>query len=97
MRDVLLVPAVLGWSNADTGPERVRLYALDQGPQPRWAEPVARVAEHALVERSAAEGDQAIVLVVGDRFLPKNVFEQCQVAAVLAVAEVLAKAAFDQS
>lgn len=97
MRDVLLVPAVLGWSNSDTGPENVRLYALDQGPQPRWAEPSARVVERALKERLAAEGDRAIVLVVGDRFLPNDVFEKCQVAAVLAVAEVLAKAAFEQT
>jgi hypothetical protein len=97
MRDVLLVPAVLGWSNSDTGPENVRLYALDQGPSPRWVEPSARVVERSLVERLAVEGDRAVVLVVGDRFLPNDVFEQCQVAAVLAVAEVLAKAAFEQT
>ena len=89
MSDVLLVPAVLGWSNSDTGPENVRLYALDEGTAPRWIQPIARVVERALLESRAQEGDRAVVLVVGDRFLSNDVFERCQIAAVLAVTEVL--------
>jgi hypothetical protein len=95
MSDVLLVPAVLGWSNSDTGPENVRLYALDEGSGPRWTQPVARVVERALLESQAREGDRAIVLVVGDRFLSNDVFERCQVAAVLAVAEILVTTSSD--
>lgn len=62
------LPAVLGWSNADTGPVGLRLYALDQGDSPRWARPHARVAEQALMEAGASEGDRYRIVRQGDRF-----------------------------
>ncbi|HKR56387.1 MAG TPA: hypothetical protein VJS20_08800, partial [Gemmatimonadales bacterium] len=52
----------LGWSNPDTGPTSLRLYALDQGDQPRWAQPHARVAEVPLIEAGAKEGERYVLL-----------------------------------
>jgi hypothetical protein len=84
-----LIPAVLGWSNPDTGPESTRLYATDLDSHPRWAEPVARTVEKALAEHHHNEGDRAMVLAVGNRFLSDEVFARCQSAALQAVAQVL--------
>lgn len=66
-----VIPCTLGWANEDTGPENVRLYALDAGPAPRWAEPHARCAETAIVDRDGGlrEGDRYLVVRVGDRFV----------------------------
>lgn len=84
------VPCVLGWSNHDTGPMSLRLYALDQGPHPRHAEPFARVAEQPLMEAgNAVEGDRAIVVLVGDRHLSEDDFAACGVAVEQAVRAVL--------
>lgn len=52
------IPLKLGWSNPNCGPESMRLYALDLGDQPRWAEPHARCAETVLRERGAHEGSR---------------------------------------
>jgi hypothetical protein len=62
-----VVPVTLGWSNPDTGPTDLRLYALDQGPAPRWVQPHARVAEVPLVERGGTEGDRYVVIRTGGR------------------------------
>lgn len=71
MIDPYALPCTLGWSNPDTGPENVRLYALDAGPSPRWAKPHARVAETAIREHDGGmrEGDRYLVVRVGDRFV----------------------------
>lgn len=63
----LAVTCTLGWSNADTGPDNMRLYALDMGNSPRWATP-PRVPEAALREAGAQEGDRFLVVRLGDRF-----------------------------
>jgi hypothetical protein len=61
---VVAIPVKLGWSNADTGPENMRLYALDAGDSPRWAKPHARVAETAIREtRAWIEGARGMVLI----------------------------------
>jgi hypothetical protein len=87
------VPCTLGWSNHDTGPMSLRLYALDQGPQPRHEKPFARVAEQPLMEGGhATEGTRAIVVLVGDRFTPDELLAKCQAAAVNAVALTLDEA-----
>jgi hypothetical protein len=66
----LVIPCTLGWANPDTGPESVRLYALDAGASPRWAKPRARVAETAIREAGRPwEGDRYLVVQVGDRFV----------------------------
>lgn len=70
--DPLVLPAVLGWANPDTGPENLRLYALDAGPSPRWAKPHARVVEQAIVEYDGGqlrEGDRYLVVRLGSRFV----------------------------
>lgn len=66
-----VIPCTLGWANEDTGPESLRLYALDAGAAPRWATPHARCAETAIVERDGGlrEGDRYLVVRVGDRFV----------------------------
>jgi hypothetical protein len=71
MIDPYVVPCVLGWANEDTGPESLRLYALDAGPSPRWTQPHARCAETAIVEHDGGlrEGDRYLVARVGDRFV----------------------------
>jgi len=56
----------LGWSNPDTGPTSLRLYALDQGDQPRWTQPHARVAEMPLIEAGAHEGSRYVLLRAED-------------------------------
>lgn len=56
------IPLKLGWSNPNCGPESMRLYALDQGDQPRWAEPHARVAETVLRELGAHEGSRWLLI-----------------------------------
>lgn len=84
------VPCVMGWANPDTGPMNLRLYALDQGPSPRWDKPFARVAEKPLMEAgNAVEGDRAIVVLVGDRFLSDDDFAACGAAVEQAVRAVL--------
>lgn len=84
------VPCVLGWANHDTGPMSLRLYALDQGSQPRHDKPFARVAEQPLMERGAArEGDRAIVVLVGDRFMSDDAFAACGAAVEQAVRAAL--------
>lgn len=61
---VVTIPVKLGWSNEDTGPEDMRLYALDAGDQPRWVQPHARTAETALREtRAWIEGARGVVVV----------------------------------
>lgn len=61
---VAVIPAKLGWSSFDTGPEQMRLYALDAGPSPRWAKPHARVVETAIRERfGLTEGMRVSVVV----------------------------------
>lgn len=62
----LILSAVLGWSNPDTGPWNTRLYALDAGNSPRWAKPHARVVEQVL---PLAEGDRYLIARIGDRFV----------------------------
>lgn len=60
----IVVPVKLGWSNPDTGPEQMRLYALDAGPSPRWAQPHARVAETAIREAyGLIEGARGTVVI----------------------------------
>ena len=61
----IVIPVKLGWSNPDTGPEEMRLYALDAGPNPRWAKPHARTAETALKAHSVAwtEGVRGTVIM----------------------------------
>lgn len=77
-----VVPAVLGWGNPERDPESCRLYALDQGPGPRWLEkPYGRVVEQAIRERvtpypsGIGEGDRYLVVRLGDRFVPDEVAE----------------------
>lgn len=79
---VIVLPAVLGWSNPDTGPESLRLYATDQGGSPRWAKPHARVVETALRESPAntSEGDQYVVIRVGNRYTSGETIAACVVA-----------------
>jgi hypothetical protein len=61
---VAVIPAVLGWANPDTGPNQMRLYALDDGPNPRWAKPHARTLETALDESCGLfEGMHAVLTV----------------------------------
>lgn len=76
----LVVPCVLGWSNPGTGPESLRLYALDQGQSPRWARPKERVPEAALVEAGAGEGWRCVVVAVGDRYTDERVVAAVQAA-----------------
>lgn len=62
--EVVTIPVKLGWSNPDTGPEDMRLYALDAGPSPRWVQPHARTAETALRETPAwIEGARGFVVL----------------------------------
>lgn len=62
----LVIPAKLGWSNPDTGPEQLRLYALDVDNQPRWAKPHARTVETAIRDTEYwHEGQRAVVIVTG--------------------------------
>jgi hypothetical protein len=85
--DVHAIPTKLGWSNPDCGPEQLRLYALDVGPDPRWAHPHARVAETALIAAGHREGDRAIVVPVGG--VPVDVLDQlCAVATAAVAAEL---------
>jgi hypothetical protein len=77
------IPAKLGWSNHDTGPEQLRLYALDAGPDPRWALPHARVAETALIENGYREGDRVVVIAIGGA--TPDVLDRCCAAATAAV------------
>lgn len=82
----VVVPAVLGWSNPDTGPENLRLYATDRGNAPRWVRPHARVVEQALRETAATgEGDRYLVIRLGTRFLS----DDAAAAAALAVIAVI--------
>lgn len=64
---VMVIPAKLGWSNSDTGPVGMRLYALDNGDSPRWAEPHARVVEQPMIEAGMTEGSQVTVIVTDAR------------------------------
>lgn len=82
------VAAKLGWSNPDTGPVAQRLYALDQGPDPRWAHPHARVVEQALMEYGV-EPDARVVVVALDRAVTPLQMDQCVLAAMDAVLAVL--------
>lgn len=92
MVELFSVTCILGWSNHDTGPVSLRLYALDQGPHPRWDKPFARVVEKPLIERGqASEGCRAVVLLVGDRFVSDEVLERCRLAAEQGVRDVLAE------
>jgi hypothetical protein len=68
-----LIPLKLGWSNPDTGPTSLRLYALDQGDQPRWARPYARVAEVPLIEQGAHEGSRYALLTAAELGLMQDV------------------------
>jgi hypothetical protein len=83
------VAAKLGWSNPDTGPEPLRLYATDRGDSPRWASPHARTVETALIEYGVEEGARAVVVT-----LPAGItslqLDQCALACLGAVAAVLA-------
>lgn len=82
------VAAKLGWSNPDTGPVSQRLYALDQGPDPRWTRPHARVVEQALMEYGV-EVDSRVVVVALDRSVTPLQMDQCVLAAMDAVMAVL--------
>lgn len=84
------VAAKLGWSNADTGPESVRLYALDRGDSPRWASPHARTVETALLEYGVCEGSRAVVVTLPPGITPLHL-DQCAMACLDAVAAVLAE------
>lgn len=65
---LLVIPAKLGWSNEDTGPEPMRLYALDAGDSPRWAKPHARTVETAIKDSPHwQEGTRATVVVTERR------------------------------
>lgn len=87
---VIVLPAVLGWSNPDTGPESLRLYATDQGCSPRWVKPHARVVETALRESPAdtSEGDRYVVVRVGNRFTSDETTAACVVAVHNAIYEL---------
>lgn len=64
----LVIPAKLGWSNPDCGPEQLRLYALDAGSSPRWTKPHARTVETAIRDTSYwHEGTSAVVIVESRR------------------------------
>lgn len=69
---IVTIPVKLGWSNPNMGPEEMRLYALDDGPSPSWAQPYARTAETALRGTDAwIEGARGVVVVNtfrGDEF-----------------------------
>lgn len=69
MIDPMVLPAVLGWANADGG-ENVRLYALDRGKSPRW-DNGGRTVERAIVEADGGnrEGDRYLIVRLGDRFV----------------------------
>jgi hypothetical protein len=84
-----VIPAYLGWNNAERDKVNVRLYATDDGNSPRWDKRFegGRVVEYAAVERfGPAEGDQFLVVRIGDRFTPVEVIERVT-AAVLAALE----------
>ena len=84
------VTAKIGWSNPDTGPESMRLYATDRGDSPRWDKPHARVVETAMREAGALlEGDRVVVVTIGSRFVDDELVERARVAAEEAVAAVL--------
>ncbi len=61
-----MIELKLGWANPDCGPCSLRLYALDQGDQPRWRDPHARVAEVPLIEAGAREGGRFVLLSVAE-------------------------------
>lgn len=82
------VAAKLGWSNPDTGPVCKRLYALDQGQEPRWARPHARVVEQALMEYGVEEGSRVVVVAL-DRSVTPLQLDQCVLAAMDAVMATL--------
>jgi hypothetical protein len=63
--------AYLGWANEGThGGNSLRLYALDRGPSPRWAEGGGRTVERAILETFYTnEGDRYLVIRLGNRFV----------------------------
>lgn len=66
-----VIPAYLGWGNAERDKVSLRLYATDNDDAPRWDTNFegGRVVEYAAVERfGQAEGDRFLVVRVGDRF-----------------------------
>lgn len=67
-----IIPAYLGWGNAERDTVGLRLYATDHEPATggRWDRnfPGGRVVEYAAVERNGGEGDCYLVVRVGNRF-----------------------------
>jgi hypothetical protein len=82
-----VIPAYLGWANAQRDTAGLRLYATDEE-APRWATPNhgGRVVEYAAIERfGKAEGDRFLVIRIGDRFVPDEVMERVAAAALAAL------------
>jgi hypothetical protein len=73
-----ILSSVLGWSNPEThGGNSLRLYSLDRGPSPRWAEGGGRTVERAILETmSTGEGDRYLVVHVGNRFVADEKLEE---------------------
>lgn len=87
IRDPFAFAAKLGWSNPDTGPAPLRLYALDAGRSPRWDRPRARVAEDPLIAAGGHDRDRVVVVAVG--LVDDGVLAACVAAAQAAVTAVV--------
>lgn len=78
-----MIPAYLGWGNPERDRVGLRLYATDHDDSPRWDRSYVggRVAEYAVVEAiGQREGDQFLVVRVGDRFMPDAEVERIAAA-----------------
>lgn len=79
-----VIPAYLGWGNAEDDRVGLRLYATDHEPatSPRWDPtfPGGRVVEYAATERQGGEGDRYLVVRVGDRFISDEEVERVAIA-----------------
>lgn len=81
-----VLKSVLGWANPDShGGNNLRLYALDQGDAPRWAEDGGRTVERAIIEAGGGEGDRYLIVPVGNRFVNKDRMERI----IMAIDEIL--------
>lgn len=86
--DGYVLPAYIGWANAERDRASLRLYATDHDDSPRWdAEHIGgRVVEYSVLDRGQwGEGDRVLVVRAGNRFLSDEAFERISAACQAAV------------